>query len=112
LCLGVRSITRIIMYRFCQFALWIMALAHPAAHAQERVSTRSMAADANAPVAEGRYNSAFTGYQRYREQPPATWRDLNDEAHKAGGHIGIFGGAHGMHGAKPAPTAPRQENKK
>lgn len=100
------------MYGFCKFALWFMALAHPAAYAQERTSMPSSAADANAPVAESRYDSAFTGYQPFREQKLAPWRDVNDEAHKAGGHIGIFGGAHGMHSAKPTPAAPRQENKK
>jgi hypothetical protein len=100
------------MYRYCHFALCFLALAPPAAQAQERAYMSALAADANAPVAEARYDSAFTGYQPFREQKLVPWREVNDDVHKAGGHIGIFRGAHGQHGAKPASAAPRQENKK
>jgi len=100
------------MHHLISIMLLTATLAAPTTRAAEAVATQPLAADANARVPEARYNSAFSGYQRYREQPPASWRDVNDEAHKAGGHIGIFGGAHGLHGAKPAPAAPRQENKK
>jgi hypothetical protein len=107
-----RPITRIIMFHDFKLALFFWALALPAAHAQQPAPKPSPAADAGARVPDMRYDSAFTGYQPYREQPPASWHDLNEEAHKAGGHIGIFGGAHGHQGAKPPATAPRQENKK
>lgn len=57
------------------------------------------------------YQSAFEGYQSYKEQPIADWRALNTEVGSAGGHIGIMGGAgghagHGAGAAKPAATKP------
>jgi len=100
------------MHRFLFIAALAAALAWPAAHAAEAVAAPSTAADATARVPEARYDSAFIGFQGYREQQPAPWREVNDEAHKAGGHIGIFGGAHGQHGAKPASASPQPENKK
>ena len=51
------------------------------------------------------YDSAFTAYQPYREQPVADWRAVNEEVGRIGGHIGIVGGAsgHASHGtAKPS----------
>ena len=77
----------------------------PAAHAADRAAPP--AADANARVPETKYNSAFTGYRPYREQQLAPWRELNDEVHKAGGHIGIVGGAAG----KPAAAHPPEHKK-
>ncbi|MGQ0750226.1 MAG: hypothetical protein ACT4PS_06815 [Betaproteobacteria bacterium] len=70
--------------------------------------TRSVAADpthASARVPDMKYDSAFRGYAPYREQPLATWRDLNDEVGRVGGHIGMFGGGgHAGHaGAKASP---------
>lgn len=59
--------------------------------------------DASLAVPEIQYHSAFAGYSRYREQMLAPWRELNDEAHKAGGHIGIFGGASGKPLAQHPP---------
>lgn len=94
------------MHHLFSALLLAAALASPAVRAADA------AANANTRVPEARYDSAFTGYRPYREQAPAQWRAVNDEVHKAGGHIGIFGGAHGHHGAKPAAAAPRQENKK
>ena len=62
------------------------------------------------------YESVFKSYKPYEEPELGSWKDLNDEVAKAGGHVGIFGGAgHAGHGApasppqqKPAPTAPSQ----
>lgn len=91
--------------------LFRMALCHAAlavsamytAHAAETVNTkRPTAAEASAPAAELKYDSAFSGYQPYRDQGLAPWRDLNNEVHRAGGHIGIVGGAAG----KPAAQHP------
>jgi hypothetical protein len=81
------------MVRYCNSALCIAALALPAAHAQQRTTAPPAAADAEARVPQTQYNSAFTGYQPFHEQKLAPWRELNDEVHKAGGHIGIFGNA-------------------
>ena len=100
------------LHRHVTGALCIAALAVPAAHAAEPTATPP-AADANARVPETQYNSAFTGYQPFREQKLAPWRELNDDAHKAGGHIGIFGGNSGAAaGTRAAPPAHLPEHKK
>jgi hypothetical protein len=80
------------MYRCGKFALWFAALVVPAAHAQERAAATPPPANAEARVPQTKYDSAFTGYQPFREQKLAPWRELNEEVHKAGGHVGIFGG--------------------
>ena len=56
------------------------------------------------------YQSAFDGYQSFRDEKIASWREVNDEAARVGGHLGIFmgGGAHAGHGA--GPQAPRAIN--
>lgn len=65
------------------------------------------AADAKAPVPPVHYESAFATYQPFGEPEVAAWRELNDEAARAGGHVGIFGGAsHAGHGGgKPPATS-------
>ena len=50
-------------------------------------------ADPSAAVPAPRYDSAFNGYVRQREEKPAPWRDVNDEVARVGGHIGILRGA-------------------
>lgn len=62
----------------------------------------------SARVPEMKYESAFERYVPYREQPLATWRDVNDEVGRVGGHVGMFGsGGHAGHGgSKPAPAEP------
>lgn len=57
--------------------------------------------DATLAVPVIQYHSAFASYSRYREQKLSPWRELNDEVHRAGGHIGIFGGAAGKPVAHP-----------
>jgi hypothetical protein len=47
------------------------------------------------------YQSAFSEYKPFEEHKLRPWRELNDQASKAGGHIGIFGGF-----APPEQTAP------
>jgi hypothetical protein len=65
--------------------------------------------DPNAPIPGVQYESVFSGYQPYREPEVTPWRDVNDEVARAGGHVGIMGGAsgHGSHGKSTAksPTA-------
>lgn len=95
------------MYRYLTVVLAYPALALSAfhAHAQQRPAVpppASAAASADARVPETKYDSAFTGYQPFREQKLAPWRELNDDVHKAGGHIGIMGGAAGTRAAPPA----------
>lgn len=95
------------MHRLFVFAIGLASLMAPAAHAAETAKPApAQATDANARVPSPAYNSAFSGYQPYREQRLAPWRDLNDEVHRAGGHIGIFGGAAGTAGKPPAQHPP------
>ena len=93
------------MTRFVAVVL-LSALAAPAAGQQK--SARPDAMDPAAPVPPVKYVSPFAGYAPYREQDVASWRDVNDEVARAGGHAGIFRdrGAHPP--AKPAakPAAP------
>ncbi len=68
--------------------------------------TNAHPANPQAAVPASPYQSAFTGYQSFRDEKIASWRDVNDEAARVGGHLGIFmGGAHAGHGA--IPQAPR-----
>ena len=63
-------------------------------------------ADSAVPVPTLKYDSAFSSYRGFREEPLAPWRGVNDEVARAGGHIGILKGAHGSGAAKPAAKAP------
>ena len=91
-------------------ALAILAAFAPHAAAQQQ-ATKPHPADPAALVPAVKYESAFTGYRGFREEPLARWRDVNDEVARAGGHIGIVGGAgrsapaSGSPGAKPSPPA-------
>ena len=67
---------------------------------------RPAVTDPAAPVAADTYQSAFSTYKPYQEQVPGSWRELNEEVSKAGGHVGIFGGAgNARHGAGKTPAA-------
>jgi len=48
--------------------------------------------DAGARVAPVDYRSSFADYQRYTEAEAASWRELNDEVGRLGGHPGALGG--------------------
>jgi hypothetical protein len=102
------------MYRCVNVALLMTALALPVAHAADAVgplsATESMTAalsatDAGAPVPETKLDSAFTGYQPFREQKLLPWREINDTAHEAGGHMGIFSGSTGSRHTPPPLSA-------
>jgi hypothetical protein len=73
--------------------------------AAEKVSPRGGPLDAEAPVPAMKYESDLAGYVPFREEKLAAWREVNDEVARAGGHIGLFGGAHGGH----APAKPGSE---
>lgn len=88
------------------FALAALAALAPHAAAQQQAA-KPHPADPAAPAPVVKYESAFTGYRSFREEPLAPWRAVNDEVARAGGHIGIVGGAHAGHAApKPAEKAP------
>lgn len=63
---------------------------------------------AAAPALGAQYDSAFTGYRPYTEEPVADWRAVNDEVGRIGGHVGIVGGvsAHAAHGQMKPPAQP------
>jgi len=88
------------------FAIAVLAAVAPFATAQQRPPPEP--ANPTAPVLTFKYESTFSGYRGFREEPLAPWRDVNDEVARAGGHIGIVGGAQGGHvsgdpAVKPAP---------
>ena len=99
---------------YCAFALTPLAVFAQ----QPSVKIDSAAPEAAAPAVK--YESAFAGYLPYRDEKLASWRDVNDEAARVGGHLGIFGGA--AHGgqtstkpaAKPQPsgTMPSMDHKR
>ena len=64
--------------------------------------------DPAAPVPAVKYDSAFSGYRGFREEPLAPWRGVNDEVARVGGHVGIVGGAehHAPAGGKPEAKSP------
>jgi len=87
------------------------ALAALAPHAAaQQQSTKSHPADPAAPAPVVKYESTFTGYRGFREEPLAPWRSVNDEVARAGGHVGILGGAgravHQHPGGSAKPAAP------
>ena len=57
------------------------------------------------------YESAFSTYKPYEEPELAPWKEVNEAVAKAGGHIGIFGGApaHAGHGAAASQPAAKPE---
>ena len=84
-----------------------LAALAPRAAAQQPAA-RPHPADPAAQAQATKYESALSGYRGFREEPLAPWRDVNDEVARAGGHIGIVGGAQGGHvsgdpAVKPAP---------
>lgn len=71
----------------------------PPALAQQ--AARPAPSDPAALVPAARYESAFSGYVQHKEQDIASWRGINDEAARIGGHIGVLRQS-GMQGSKPS----------
>ncbi len=74
------------MHRLLALAILASAFITGGVHAQ----SRSMPDDATAPVAPNAYESAFKGYQPYRDESLAPWREVNDTARQVGGHVGVL----------------------
>ncbi len=91
-------------FRFAALLYCAAALAPLAAAAQQR-TTGLTPADSSAVVPDVNYESAFTGYLPFRDEKLAPWRDVNDEAARVGGHLGIFGGAAGHAGQGATKSA-------
>lgn len=95
-----------------QLALAIVAGAIFAAGADAQ--TRPEPADPGAPAPPPGHASAFDGYRAYRDEPVASWREVNDAVREAGGHAGVLraeqqvpagsapDAAHGTSGRMPA----------
>jgi hypothetical protein len=107
-------------FRFAALLYCAAVLSPLTATAQQRTTERSPT-NPSAAVPAVKYESAFTGYLRFRDEKLAPWREVNDEVGRVGGHLGIFGGAagHAGHGSTkpkaqqpatavtpPAPTKP------
>lgn len=79
-------------------ALWLQP-----AIAQQHA--RANPADPHAETLTPRYQSAFDGYQPFRDEKLQPWRDVNDEVGRVGGQAGIFGGAgHAGHASAQSVT--------
>ena len=94
--------------KFAALLYGVAALTSVAATAQQRTTGLSPT-DSSAVVPAVKYESAFTGYMPFRDEKLAPWRDVNDEAARVGGHLGIFGGAAGHAGqgaTKPVVQPP------
>lgn len=94
------------MNRFSATCLIIVMMATPVlAGAQQmaRPDPADPAAAAPAPI----YDSVFKTYVPQREVKPAAWKDINDEAARIGGHVGILRQS-GMPDGKPiaGPASP------
>jgi hypothetical protein len=97
-------------FKFAALLYCVVVLTPLAAGAQQHTSGLSPA-NPGVAVPAVKYESVFTGYAPFRDEKLAPWREVNDEAARIGGHLGIFGGTagHAGHGsAKPTvqPPAP------
>ena len=79
-------------FAFLLYGAWLIALP---AHAQSRPSDP---VQRDARVLEMKYESAFRTYNPYREEDLGSWREVNDEVGRVGGHVGMFRSA--GHGAR------------
>ncbi|MCZ7566065.1 MAG: hypothetical protein M5U08_21640 [Burkholderiales bacterium] len=69
-----------------------------------------------APTAPLSYASPFAGYRTFDDVPLASWREVNDEVGRIGGHVGVLRAEQGgdaqpatvtAPAAAPAPVLPR-----
>lgn len=64
-------------------------------------------ADPRAENPSPQYQSAFDGYRPFRDEKLAPWREVNEEAARIGGQIGIFGGGRAVQSSgKTIPNTP------
>ncbi len=91
--------TNVLRFQFCLAAL----LAATAAAAQQAKPAHP--ADPAAPAPAVGHDSAFAGYNKFRDEKLSDWRNVNDEVGRVGGHVGILRGDKGAAGAPKAPGA-------
>jgi hypothetical protein len=58
------------------------------AFAQSEGKNDPRAPEARVPAVT--YQSAFQDYRPYREQELASWREVNEEVARVGGHVGVM----------------------
>lgn len=95
-------------FRFAALLFCAAALTPLAVTAQQSTKVLSPA-DSGVAVPAMKYESAFASYLPFRDEKLAPWREVNDEAARVGGHLGIFGGAAGHAGhlaTKPTVQTP------
>lgn len=80
------------------FLIVTAAVIMPAASAQQ--TGRHLPSDPAAAVPPARYESAFGAYVPHSEPKIASWRNVNDEAARIGGHTGSLRQS-GVDGGKP-----------
>jgi hypothetical protein len=83
-------------------AVAAIALAAGAAHAQSRPKPEDPRSAAPPPAR----SSAFEGYRPYRDEPVGSWREVNDEVGRVGGHSGVVRAE--REAAPPPPARPAQ----
>ena len=76
-----------------------------------QTTAQTAAPSASSEPAPLKYESTFTGYQNYRDEKRADWRELNDTVRALGGHAGNVRGTAADAASTPAaalvsPTAP------
>jgi len=74
------------MTRHVALATVAIALIAGGAHAQSRPKPE----DPAAPTAPLSYVSPFEGYRAFTDEPNGSWRALNDEVGRVGGHVGVL----------------------
>ena len=74
--------------------LLLLAVAAGAAFAESGGADDPRAPQSKVPPPT--YQSAFEDYRPYREQEPASWRKVNEEVARVGGHVGVM-----KHAEKP-----------
>jgi hypothetical protein len=62
--------------------------------------------DPKARVPAVEHRSAFESYRRYAQPEVSGWREMNDEAGRVGGHVGMHRQGTAKPGAKPPAAAP------
>jgi len=74
------------MKRTMLFALSAMAAVAAVAQGESRPDPAAPQSAAQ-PL---KYESAFEGFRPFQEQDVASWRDVNDEVARVGGHVGVL----------------------
>jgi len=94
------------MTRRLALAAAAIALIAGGAHAQSRPKPD----DPTAPTAPLSYASSFAGYRTFDDVPLASWRGVNEEVDRIGGHVGVLRAEQrgdAQPAAAPAPVMPR-----